>query len=400
MNPNKMLKYAVLSLPFIILIIFLVYPVAAVIIQGLLFGPGSSFIEVVSSQVSYRVFMFTFSQAILSTALALVLGIPGALIISKLRFRGKSTIRALLTIPFVLPPIVVVVGFLQVFGTRGILDSLLMMLTNSSESLLNLATGYLGIILAHAFYNIPLFLLMVSASLERLDPQLEEAAEILGASPIYKFRKVTFPHIRSSIAAASVLTFLFCFMSFPIVLALGEGHFITLEVQIWNAFRFFDYGEAASLALVQLLITVCLAYLYFKSGDSDQNTAGQTAYIKTVSFSDLSKKYRALILVYAILIVMLVIGPMVSIIRSAIYDPNTNSYTMRGFENLLNPGIDGAFIPMVNSVFYAGLATLFSVILGLLIAYARKSDTRMLPELSSMITLLPLGVSAITIAYG
>ncbi len=395
-----MLKYAVLSLPFILLSVFLIVPVTIVLLQGLLFGPGSTFTEVLGSQVSQRVFTFTATQALLSTALALIIGIPGALIISRLRFRGKKVIRAILTIPFVLPPIVVVVGFLQVFGSGGILDSLAMLLTGSSESIIDLATGYTGIVLAHAFYNVPLFLLMVSASLERLEPEIEEAAEILGASAVYKFRRVIFPHIRSSVVAASVLTYLFCFMSFPIVLALGEGSFITLEVQIWNAFRFFDYGEAASLAFIQILITICLAYVYIRSEQGDEESVGKTAYIRTSQFSDLSRRNQILIVSYATLLFILVAGPMLAIVRSAVYDPNLDEYTLRGFANLLNPESGGAFTPMVNSLFYAGLATLFSVVLGILIAYSRRSNTRILPELSSMITLLPLGISAITMAYG
>jgi len=346
------------------------------------------------------VFSFTITQALISTLLALVIGIPGALIITRLRFRGKNAIRVILTIPFILPPIVVVVGFLQVFGSGGILDSFVRTLTGSPVSVVDLATGYTGIVLAHAFYNVPLFLLMVSASLERLDPDIEEAAEILGATAIYKFRRVIFPHIRSSVVAASILTFLFCFMSFPIVLALGEGSFLTIEVQIWNAFRFFDYGEAASLALIQLLITTCLAYIYIRSDEVDENSAGRTAYVKTIRFGDLSVRYRSFIAIYAILLMILVTGPMFAILRSAIFDPNVNEYTLRGFSNLLNAGTDGALIPVINSLFYAGMATLFSVILGILIAYSRNSNTKILPELSSMITLLPLGISAITIAYG
>lgn len=400
MIPSKVMKVSLLMLPFTLLAIFLIYPVVIVLGQGLLFGPGSSFIEVIGSQVSQRVFVFTFSQALLSTLVALVLGIPGALIIAKLRFKGKSIIRVLLTIPFILPPIVVVVGFLQVFGSGGILDSLAMWLLGSSNTVINIASGYSGIVLAHAFYNVPLFLLMISATLERLDPEIEEMAEILGSSSVHKFRHITLPHIRSSIVAASVLTFLFCFMSFPIVLALGEGSFITLEIQIWNAFRFFDYGEAASLALVQLFITLSLAYVYVKSGGEHQDAVGKTSYLKTFSFSEISRRYRVVIIAYAVILFILVVGPMLAVIRSAIYDPLTRQYTLRGFENLLDAKIDGAFMPLINSLFYAGLATLFSVILGLLLANAQRARTKMLPEMTSMMTLLPLGISAITIAYG
>jgi thiamine transport system permease protein len=394
------LRHLILALPFVLLVLFLVYPVAVVLLQGLLSGPGSSFSEVVQSVVTQRIFIFTVSEATLSTALALVIGVPGAIILAKLRFKGKILAKALLTVPFIMPPIVVVVGFLEVFGSGGIVDGFLMWLLHSQTSVFNLAYGYTGIVLAHAFYNIPLFLLLVSASLERLDPELEEVAEILGATPSSKFTKLVVPHIKSSVLAASILTFLFCFMSFPIVLALGQGNYATLEVQIWNAFRFFDYGEAASLALIQLIITLALAYAYVRAGQAERKHAGRTAYSKTIQFSSLTRKRQVMIGIYAIVLGILVVGPMVAILRASVYDPNSGGLTLRGFANLFNASAGGDYLALVNSLFYAGLATVFSVAIGLLLAYAQHSRGRVVPQATSMLSLLPLGVSAITIAYG
>lgn len=400
LRTGRALRYLMLSLPFVLLVLFLVYPVTVVLLEGLFRGPGSSFSEVIQSVVTQRIFIFTVSEATLSTILALLIGVPGAIILARLRFRGKILVRALLTVPFILPPIVVVVGFIEVFGTGGVIDSFLMLLLHSQTSVFNVAYGYTGIVLAHAFYNIPLFLLLVSASLERLDPELEEVAEILGATASSKFRKLILPHIRSSVLAASILTFLFCFMSFPIVLALGQGNYATLEVQIWNAFRFFDYGEAASLALIQLIITLALAYAYVRAGQAERKHAGRTAYIKTVQFSSLARKRQVLVVVYAVVLGVLVVGPMVAILRAAVYDPNSGTFTLRGFASLFNAGAEGGYLALVNSLFYAGLATVFSVVIGLLLVYAQRSQGIVVPQVTSMLSLLPLGISAITIAYG
>ncbi len=400
MNRNRLVEYAILSIPFVLLFVFLVLPVASVLFQGLVYGPGSTFFEVLDSVVTQRVVSFTFIQAIMSTILALLLGLPGAILFAKLRFKGKRYIRALLIVPFVLPPIVVVVGFLQMFGSGGIIDSLLMLIMGSQHSIIDFASGYVGIILAHAFYNIPLFLLIVSSALERLNPEIEEVAEILGATALQRFRRIILPHIRSAILAASILTFLFCFMSFPIVLALGEGSYMTIEVQIWNAFRFFDYGEASSLALIQILITLVLAYTYMKLGKDDKGASGPTAYSKTFPLSSLDASMKILAGVYLLLILLLSIGPMISIVRAAVWDPKTSLFSLEGFANLGDPTLGGGFVPLVNSLFYGSLATLFSLILGTIFAYTQRSRIRGLPSLTSMMVLLPLGVSAITLAYG
>ncbi|MDF1540846.1 MAG: iron ABC transporter permease, partial [Candidatus Thorarchaeota archaeon] len=400
MNRQSVIEYAILSIPFILLTLFLIYPVLAVLFQGLTVGPGSTFFEVVNSIVTQRIVSFTLTQALLSTIIAMLIGLPGAFVLAKIQFKGKSILRSFLIVPFVLPPIVVVVGFLQMFGSGGLLDVFFMAILGTKQSVLDLATGYVGIVLAHAFYNIPLFLLIVSAALERLNPEIEEVAEILGASSAQKLRRIVIPHIRSSIVAASVLTFLFCFMSFPIVLALGEGSFITMEVQIWNAFRFFDYGEASSLALLQILITLILAYTYLRIGASQDSVAGSTSYIKTHNFSNLSLDKKGLTLTYLGILLFLSIGPMAAIVRAAFYNPITDEITLQGFFNLVDPGLDGGLFSFVNSIFYASLATIFSLVLGTILAYTNRSRVRSLPMLKSIITLLPLGVSAITIAYG
>lgn len=400
LDKGTLTRYFILAIPIILLLAFLVYPVLTVIIQGLTSGSGSSFLEVISSPAIQYGIQFTVIQALLSTILVVVLGLPGAFILARMRFRGKSLVRALMIVPFVLPPIVVVIGFNQMFGAYGVIDSLLMWMQSSSLSVFNLASGVPGIILAHTFYNVPLVLLMVSASLERLNPEIEESANLLGATTYQRFRRITLPHILPALLAASILTFLFCFMSFPIILAFGQGRFLTIEAQIWNAFRFFDYGEASSLTLIQLMITLTLAVVYVRLGRQQGNNGGATASIKTVEFGEYRLRERGLIILYVVMILVLILGPIVTIVRAAVYNPNNGTFTLEGFVNLLVGGSQGGLTHLVNSLFYSGLATLFAVILGIPLALAMQSRSRTLPTLSSTMILLPLGVSSISVAYG
>jgi len=390
----------VLSIPIVILLIFLIFPVAIVIFAGLISESGSSFTDTISNHVTQFAMVFTITQACISTALAVIVGLPGAMLLARLRFRGKALIRALIIVPFVLPPIVVVVGFLQMFGSFGIIDSFLMFVTHSNASIINLADGLVGIILAHTFYNAPLVILLVSASMERLNPEIEESAEILGADSFARFRRITLPHILPSLLAAAILTFLFCFMSFPIVLALGNGVYRTLEVQIWNAFRWADYGAASSLALIQILITITLAITYIKLGRESNNESGPTATIQTVPLGQYKRWEKILIFTYLILILVLIGGPIISIIRAAIFNPISHNYTLEGFLYLITPGSNGGLQPLINSIFYGGLATLLSIILGIPLAYAHRSRRRGIPSMASIMILLPLGISSITVAYG
>jgi thiamine transport system permease protein len=397
LNTRALTKYAALTFPFLLLVVFILYPVFTVIVQGL--SSGTSFLDVITSSTIQYTIQFTFAQAILSTILAVLIGLPGAFLIARLRFTGKSIVKAMMIIPFVLPPIVVVVGFLQMFGSNGVIDSVFMWILGSNNSVFNLATGIPGIILAHTFYNVPLVLLMVSASLERLNPELEESAEILGASPLQRLRRVTIPHLRHSILASAVLTFMFCFMSFPIILAFGQGTYMTIEAQIWNAFRIFDYGQASSLTLIQIIITLSLASIYIRLGRKESDM-GKTASIKTTSFNRYRLSERVLIIGYLLVIVVLVLGPIATIVRAAVYDPIAQRYTMEGFVNLFTLGSQGGFNYLINSLFYAGLATIFAVTLGIPLAISMRARSKTIPTFASAMILLPLGISSITVAYG
>lgn len=392
--------YILLSIPIVLLSIFLVYPVLRITIEGLLSGRGTPFLQVISSYSTQYTMVFTTSQATASTVLSVLVGLPGALLISRLDFRGKSIVRSLIIVPFVLPPIVVVVGFMQMFGSYGIIDTSLMWLTGSSTSILNIADGAVGIVLAHTFYNAPLVILLVSASLERLNPEIEDAAEILGATSNQRFFRITLPHIVPALSAAAILTFLFCFMSFPIVLALGNGVYKTIEVQIWDSFRWADYSEASSLVLIQIIITMTLAIAYIRIGHGNDQDVSPTSSMRTTKFSAFQRKEKILILAYVVMILILIGGPIVAIIRAAIYNPVTRSYSFEGFAYLLTGGASGGFNPLINTLFYGGLATILSILLGIPLAYAHRSNSRNLPTLSSVMVLLPLGISSISMAYG
>ena len=109
---------------------------------------------------------------------------------------------------------------------------------------------------------------------------------------------------------------------------------------------------------------------------------------------------RVLIILYVFMIIVLIIGPIVTIVRAAVYNPNNGAYTLDGFANLLAGGSQGGFTHLINSLFYSVLATLFAVVLGIPLALAMRSRNRTIPTLASTMILLPLGVSSISVAYG
>ncbi len=210
---------------------------------------------------------FTLEQALLSASLSLALGFPLGWLLARYRFPGREFLRAFTLVPFVLPPITVALGFVLFFGRSGHLNRALMELFGLTAPPIRVLYGLWGIVLAHAFYNAPVFARFVAAAWEGLDPEPLEAARTLGASPVWAFITVTLPGLLPAIASAFSLVFIFCTLSFAIPLTLGGARYATLEVGVYLYARVhLKIPEAAGLALLQLLLSLAFAYLYIRGG--------------------------------------------------------------------------------------------------------------------------------------
>jgi thiamine transport system permease protein len=257
---RRMLRLAALSLPLVFLLLFFLYPLSAILVRSIQLTelpewPRASYIA--------RLLWFTFWQAAVSTLLTLALGLPGAHVFARYRFAGKPLLEALTTIPFVLPTLIVGTAFLALIGPNGIANTALMQLLGLGEPPLDLQHTIWIILLAHVFYNYSVVVRIVSTFWANLNPSLEEAARALGASRWQAWREVTLPLLLPSVAAAGLLTFLFCFTSFGVIIVLGGPRFATIEVEIYRqAVQQLNLSRAALLSVIQLLITFAVMSAY------------------------------------------------------------------------------------------------------------------------------------------
>jgi thiamine transport system permease protein len=218
---------------------------------------------VLASRVQRGIFAFTVYQAALSTLATLALGLPGAYVLARYRFRGQGLLRALTAVPFVLPTLVVAAAFFALLGPRGWLNLGLMAAFDLPAPPVRFTNTLTAIIAAHVFYNTTIVLRLVGDFWSRLDPRLAAAARVLGASPARAFLSVTLPLLAPAIGAAALLVFIFDFTSFGVILVLGGPRFATLETEIYRqTIYLFNLPVAAVLALIQLACTLALTALY------------------------------------------------------------------------------------------------------------------------------------------
>lgn len=356
--------------------------------------------------------LFTFYQAVLSTLLTLLLGLPSAVLFARYDFRGKSLLRALTAVPFMLPTVVVAASFNSLLGDNGLLNTILQSI-NYQLPITNFTvhpSPFILILLAHVFYNTTIVIRIVGAALSSLDPQLEQTARSLGANPFRVWRNVTLPLLRPSILAASLLVFLFDFTSFGVILLLGRAQFSTLETEIYfQAVRQFNLPLAALLSVIQLICTLVFSILYTRLTSRLANQlAPRATLIKPQTLQQ-----KVFVAILGSLLTVYFVLPLASLpIRSLFRleaDRGQRGEVQYGFttdyykELFVNRRGSVFYVPPIhatlNSLAYASGTVILSILLGLPAAFALAKPTRLDRFLDPLI-MLPLGSSAVMLGLG
>ena len=398
-------------LPLTFLIVFFFYPLLSIF--GLSFAPEGRLelaaqAKLVSTSYYLRTLWFTIWQAALSTLLTVGLALPGAYLFARYDFPGKTLLRALTTIPFVLPTVVVATAFTAWLGPRGWLNQLLMSLLNREQPLFNLEHSIWLILLAHIFYNYTVVLRLVGGFWANLNPRLEETARLLGASPGRVFREVTLPLLTPAITAAALLIFIFNFTSFGVILILGGPRYATLEVEIYRqTVNLFNLPVAATLSLVQIIFTFGLMWLYTRL---QAKTAIPLDLRPSQQLQRRVTTWRDRLLVGGNLLLMagLLLMPMLALAqRSFILN---GEYSLRAYGQLaVNERGSLLYVPplqaILNSLGFAAASVGLAVALGLISATfltrpARQPTIHRLQALFDPLLMLPLGTSAVTLGFG
>lgn len=355
--------------------------------------------------VQAGLFGFTAYQAVLSTVASVVLGIPGAYLLSRYEFRGRRTIRSLTIIPFVLPSIMVAVGFLAMFGQTGLLNDVLGTLGLGSVDLL---FSLEIIVLAHAFYNAPLVTRLVTAAWESVDLRRVETARAMGASPTRAFRDVVVPQLLPSLLTAALLTFIFTFMSFPIVLALGGLQLATVEVWLYARVQDLALSEAATLATLETVLSLGLTYVYLRYEAQHAATRSGGAALPRrpllAGWDTIHDPRRVGLLAYGAVVLVVFVGPMLSMVIESVTGPD-GAFTAAYYEFLLKQqaattaGTTRPLPAIANSLLF-GFGTLaLAVPMGIVVSVVAIRGGRG-SRLGEAVLTAPLAVSGIVVGLG
>ena len=381
---------AALAAPAVVFIaMFYLWPVASLVAKAV---TPDSVRAVLHDRQLRAVLWFTTWQAVVSTVATIAIGLIPAWLLARYEFTGRRALTALVTVPFVLPTVVVGAAFLALLP-----DSLDQSVT--------------AILLAHVFFNVAVVVRGVGGLWEQLPQDLVAAARTLGASPLRAMREVTIPLLAPAIYASASVVYLFTFTSFGVVRLLGGPANPTLEVEIWQrATRLGDVGVAAVLSVAQLLI-LGIAVIWF--------SRIQANHLVALGLHPLNERRRARsrrerisVLAICTAIVVAICTPLAALAERSmrtgsghtlaawrsVFGGATPSQHPVANGSVVNSSVD-ALGSITTSLRVAIVAMAISLVIGGCAAFAIAALGRSGRVLDTGI-MLPLGTSAVTIGFG
>lgn len=378
-------------------------------VSGAFRAPGGGFtfayvVEVFRNPIYLEGLWNSVSMAVFSTAGAVLIALPLAVLTDRWIFPGKSILGALILIPMILPPFVGAIGIKQILGQEGALNALLvatgLLSPNAPIDWLGQSRLF-GVVVMNALHLYPILYLNVVAALANVDPAMEEAAENLGCTGFRKFRKITLPLIMPGLFAGGTIVFIWAFTELGVPLMFDFQR--VTSVQIFSGIKDIG-GNPFPFALVAVML-VSTVLLYTAS----KLTLGRSSHAMMAKATSQGgprplppAKSWLCTLAFAF-VTFLAVLPHIGVILVAFSSDwygtiLPTGWTLEHFHAAL--GHDLTLPSIRNSLKYASLATLVDLVLGIAIAYVVVRSKIAGRQILDAMAMLPLAVPGLVLAFG
>lgn len=348
----------------------------------------------VTDSLFLKFLLFTLSQTLLTVLFSTIIGIIIGYLLAKKNPYFSDILRSAITVPFLFPPLAILLGFVVIFGRNGQLNEIFGNFVEFDPF------TYWGIVAAHVLYNISVIARISEGAFNSEAESHHIVAKTLGASPLRRFRSITYPHIRPSIESGILLVALYSFNSFAIVLILGEVKLQTLEVMIYRESLIrLEYQSSSMLVLIQLGINLLLILIYTKRVRYGETSSSVKIEEKS---SEPKKLWSTITLLFVIFISWL---PVIIILRTVIREYRSSSGFVRNdlfsgeYDRLLGTS---SLRVLLNTLFFGLIVALIALTLALSLVFAFEllKDPSIGERFSLPFIILPMGTSAITLSLG
>ena len=336
--------------------------------------------------------------ALVTTLLCALIGIPLAMLSARRDYAFKKVWDAAILVPLILPPFVGAIGLKAILGRAGALNALL----GTEWDILGTARFW-GVAVALALHLYPILYLNTTAALANLDHALDEAAETLGSGAMRRFFTITLPLIRPGLFAGGAIVFIWSFteLGTPLVF----DYYQITSVQIFNGVKEMDASSQPYALTVVMLAAAVVLYL---TGKFVFGAGGHAASMRAIRAAETKRltgwgAVGANIAFAAVTALALV--PHLGVTIVAFAEPNSwydsvlpQSWTLANIEQALGHPL--AFSSIRNSLILAAVASLADILLGVLVGYIIVRTRVRGRSLLDSLTMLPLAVPGLVMAFG
>jgi iron(III) transport system permease protein len=394
----------IFTLTLAIFALLFLFPLAMVIKGGFIDANGdltSRFVlGVFQNPVYAQGLLNSLGIALGTTALVTLIALPLALLATRYDFPAKRLFSALLLVPMILPPFVGAIGFTQLLGQYGVINSLL----HLAHPIDWLGNGrYLGVIILQSLGLYPILYLNVTAALANIDPAMEQAAENLGSTGLARFRRITLPLIMPGLFAGGTIVFIWSFTELGTPLIMNYQR--CTPVQVFDALKEigsnpFPYALVFVMLAASVLLYAISKFIFGRSNYA--MTAKATVQASTQRVSGLK---GLLVLAPFLLVTFVALLPHIGVVLTSFARPGSwyqsvlpRAFTTDNYAQAL--GHDMTVRSIANSLLFSSLAVLFNILLGVAIAFVVVRSTLRLRGLLDALAMLPLAVPGIVMAFG
>ncbi|MDR2812933.1 MAG: iron ABC transporter permease [Puniceicoccales bacterium] len=387
---------------------FFIWPIWEIIQGGFFNIDGKftlGFFRIIFENNTYiKGLLHAIGSGLLSTLLTLAIALPLAYFSHKYDFPFKKLLTTIILLPIMLPPFVGAIGVQQIFGSYGILNSILLkwgVITPTHAIDWLGQYKFLGMILMNAFSLYPVLYLNIVASLTNIDPAMEEAAANLGCTGIKRFFKITLPLIMPGVFAGSTLVFIWAFTELGVPLIFDYNTITSVQI-------YFGLKDIGSNPFPYALVAVMLCFSVFfyvvgKGFLGCQNFATVSKATHTATSSKPSWIYQLILSGIFTSITLAALLPHITVIlKSCAMDWYNsllpNAWTCKNYETALGHPLT---IPSIqNSLVYSSCATLITLFLGTSIAFVVVRTKFPCRGIIDALSMLPVAVPGLVTAFG
>ncbi|HPZ16560.1 MAG TPA: iron ABC transporter permease, partial [Sphaerochaeta sp.] len=357
--------------------VFLIYPLVGMLSRSFLGGEEGTlslrnYIDFFRLPYYFTTLKHSFSVSIITTILAILVGVPMGYVTARYNIPGKPLLNAMVVVSLLSPPFIGAYSWIMLLGRNGFITNLVRHIGIEIPTIY----GFKGLILVFTLKLFPFIYMYVQGALQSFDSSLEEAAENLGVSGFKKLMTVTFPLIMPTITAGAVVVFMTSLADLGTPMLIGEGYKV-LPVLVYEEYMSEIGGNATMASTLSVIIILCSLLVLLLQKISISKRSYSMSGLRPPAVKKLKPANRVLLTALCYLVALLALAPQITTVVTSFIKTHgplfVKGFSLDSYRSVwykLSSNIMRTFL-------YSTIAMVFMIIIGMFSSYVivRKRST-------------------------